>query len=92
METIEKRNGINKIKMINSVCLMKKLFIDIPKIKTKLIIAKLKNIKVNKSKYEKLKNGINEEKLIYTINTNFECWIIFINYMFIINKIILSIY
>ena len=52
---------------------MKKLFIDIPKIKTKLIIAKLKNIKVNKSKYEKLKNKINEEKLIYTINTNFKC-------------------
>ena len=41
---------------------MKKLFSDIPKIRAKLFMAKLKNIKVNKSKYEKLKTGINKAK------------------------------
>ena len=73
LETIEKRNLIDKIKMINAACLIKKLFSDIPKIRAKLFMSKLQSIKVNKSKYEKLKNGINEEKLIYTINTNFKC-------------------
>ena len=33
LETIEKRNLIDKIKIINAACLMKKLFSNIPKIK-----------------------------------------------------------
>ena len=59
LETIEKRNMIDKIRILNAACLMKKLFSTIPKIRTKLFIEKLKNIKVNKSKYEKLKTSMN---------------------------------
>ena len=59
LETIEKRNMIDKIRILNAACLMKKLLRTIPKIRAKLIIEKLKNIKVNKSKYEKLKTSMN---------------------------------
>ena len=62
LETIEKRNLIDKIKIINATCLMKKLFSDIPKIRAKLFMAKLKSIKINKSKFEKLKTGIEQAK------------------------------
>ena len=62
LETIEKRNMIDKIKILNAACLMKKLFSTIPKIRAKLFIEKLKNIKVNKSKYEKLKTGMKKVK------------------------------
>ena len=62
LETIEKRNLIDKIKIINAASLMKKLFSDIPKIRAKLFLAKLKSIKINKSKYEKLKTGIQQAK------------------------------
>jgi len=41
---------------------MKKLFNDIPKIRAKLFLNKLKNIQINKSKYEKLKNTITDAK------------------------------
>ena len=53
---------IDKIRILNAVCLMKKLFNTIPKIRTKLFIEKLKNIKVNKSKYEKLKTSMKKVK------------------------------
>ena len=59
LETIEKRNMIDKIRILNAACLMKKLFSTITKIRGKLFIEKLKNIKVNKSKYEKLKTSMN---------------------------------
>ena len=59
LETIEKRNMINIIKILNAACLMKKLFSTITKIRAKLFIEKIKNIKVNKSKYEKLKTSMN---------------------------------
>ena len=62
LETIEKRNVIDKLKIINASCLMKKLFNDIPKIRAKLFLEKLKHIKINKSKYEKLKQGIEKAK------------------------------
>ena len=62
LETIEKRNLIDKIKIINATCLMKKLFSDIPKIRAKLFFEKLKNIKVNKSKFENLKNALKQAK------------------------------
>ena len=50
---------IDKIRILNAACLMKKLFRTIPIIRAKLFIEKLKNIKVNKSKYEKLKTSMN---------------------------------
>ena len=62
LETIEKRNLIDKTKIINAASLMKKLFNDIPKIRAKLFLEKKKNIKINKSKYEKLKTGIEQAK------------------------------
>ena len=62
LETIEKRDLIQKVNRINAAILMKKLFSDIPKIKAKIFLNKLKNIQVNKSKYEKFKNTIDEAK------------------------------
>ena len=62
LETIEKRNLIDKIKIINAASLMKKLFNDIPKIRAKLFMEKLKKIKINKSKFEKLKTSIDQAK------------------------------
>ena len=63
LETIEKRNLIDKIKIINASSLMKKMFSDIPKIRAKLFLEKLKKIKINKSKFEKLKSGIEQAKI-----------------------------
>ena len=62
LELIEKRDLIQKINRINAAILMKKLFNDIPKIRAKLFLNKLKNIQVNKSKYEKLKKTIKDAK------------------------------
>ena len=62
LETIEKRDLIQKVNRINAAILMKKLFSDIPKIRAKLFLNKLKNIKINKNKYEKLKDNIKEAK------------------------------
>ena len=62
LETIEKRDLITKVNRINAAILMKKLFNDIPKIRAKLFLNKLKNIQINKSKYEKLKNTITDAK------------------------------
>ena len=58
LETIEKRDMIQKVNIINASILMKKLLNDIPKINAKIFLNKLKNIQINKSKYEKLKNNI----------------------------------
>ena len=62
LETIEKRDLIQKVNRINAAILMKKLFNDIPKIRAKLFLNKLKNIQVNKNKFEKLKNKIRDAK------------------------------
>ena len=62
LETIEKRDLITKVNRINAAILMKKLFSDIPKIRAKLFLRKLKNLQINKSKYEKLKNSIKDAK------------------------------
>ena len=58
LETIEKRDLIQKVNRVNAAMLMKKLFSDIPKIRAKIFLNKLKNIQINKSKYEKLKKHI----------------------------------
>ena len=62
LETIEKRNLIDKIKLINASCLMKKLFSTIPKIRAKLFLEKLKKINIKKTKYEKLKSTLEKAK------------------------------
>ena len=62
LETIEKRDLIRNVNRINAAMLMKKLFSDIPKIRAKLFLRKLKNNQINKSKYEKLKNGFKNAK------------------------------
>ena len=62
LETIEKRDLIRNVNRINAAMLMKKLFSDIPKIRAKLFLHKLKNNQINKSKYEKLKNGFKNAK------------------------------
>ena len=54
---------INKnIDIINNVMLVKKIFTNIPKIRAKLFLNKLKKIRINKSKYEKLKKHIKKAK------------------------------
>ena len=62
LETIEKRNLIDKIKLMNAACLMKKLFSTIPKIRAKLFLEKLKKINIKKTKYEKLKSTMEKTK------------------------------
>ena len=62
LETIEKRNLIDKIKLINTASLMKKLFSTIPKIRAKLFLEKLKKINIKKTKYEKLKSTMEKAK------------------------------
>jgi hypothetical protein len=62
LETIEKRDLIQKVNRINAVILMKKLFNDIPRIRAKYFLSKLRNIKINKNKFENLTNGIKSAK------------------------------
>ena len=62
LETIEKRDLIRNINRINAAMLMKKLLNDLPKIRAKLFLNKLKNIKINKSKYDKLKDALKNAK------------------------------
>jgi len=62
LETIEKRDLIQKVNRINAAMLMKKLFNDIPKIRAKIFLNKLKHIQVNKGKYEKFTNSIKDAK------------------------------
>jgi hypothetical protein len=62
LETIEKRDLIQKVNRVNAAMLMKKLFSDIPKIRAKIFLNKLKNIQINKSKFEKLKKHIEDAK------------------------------
>ena len=59
---IEKKDYNKNINIASNIMLVKKLFINIPKIRAKLFINKLKKIKINKSKYERIKNDLIQAK------------------------------
>ena len=58
MEMINRNDLNNNLDLINNVMLVKKIFNNIPKIRAKLFLRKLKKIKINKKKYEKLTKSI----------------------------------
>ena len=59
---IEKKDYKKNINMANNIMLVKKIFNDIPKIRAKLFINKLRKIKINKRKYEKIKKDLKKAK------------------------------
>ena len=61
MEIIEK-NDYN-INISNNIMLVKKLFSNIPKIRAKLFIKKLRKIRINKNKNERIKTDLKKVKI-----------------------------
>ena len=55
LEAIGQKDTKKNLNIINNIMLVKKIFNDIPKIRAKLFLRKLKKIKINKKKYEKFK-------------------------------------
>ena len=55
MEIIEKKDYNINIKISNNIMLVNKLFSNIPKIRAKLFIKKLRKIRINKNKMKELK-------------------------------------
>ena len=62
LDIIETKDFSKNLEIVNNVMLVKKIFTNIPKIRAKLFLNKLKNITINKSKYEKLKKHIQKVK------------------------------
>ena len=62
LKIIEKKDLKKNIKIANNVMLIKKIFNDIPKIRAKLFLNKLKKIRINKHRYEKLKKHLKNAK------------------------------
>ena len=62
LEIIEIKDYCRNLELMNNVMLVKKIFNNIPKIRAKLFLNKLKKIRINKSKYEKLKKHIKNAK------------------------------
>ena len=58
IKTLEKKDLKKSLNIANNIMLVKKILHDIPKIRAKLFLNKLKKIKINKKKYEKLKKNI----------------------------------
>ena len=71
LKTIEAIDLNKNVNLINKVFLVKKLFSDFPKIRAKYFFKKLRKIKINKSKYEKLKKALKNSKTDF-INQNKE--------------------
>ena len=86
LEIIEVKDYNEILSKINNIMLVKKLFSDIPKIRAKLFLSKIKKIQINKSKYEKLKKGIKKAK-IDLINQNKEKFLDKIYKIFACHKI-----
>ena len=62
MEIISRNDLDKNIDLINNVMLVKKIFNNIPKIRAKLFLRKLRKIKINKKKYEKLTKSVKNAK------------------------------
>ena len=62
LNTLCKREDINDINNINTVMILKKLFHDLPLIRAKSFINKIKQNAVNKNKYDKLSEDILKSK------------------------------
>ena len=63
LEIFEIKDYNQNLAKINNIMLVKKIFSDIPKIRAKFFLDKLKKIQINKIKYEKLKKSLKKGKV-----------------------------